>query len=97
MSPWHMTHTGHQRLSDGTVLRLDAELGKYCASWYRQGVDALELHAYSYGSFDAMRDLVGDWADAHEASLTSPVGGETAGSGAAIPAPGQPNLLGEIA
>jgi hypothetical protein len=85
---WHLAHTGHQKLSDGSVLRLDAELGRYVASFYNSD---LTLRAYGFGSFAAMQDLVAVWADAFEASLASPVGGE---SGAALGdlSPAQPPI-----
>lgn len=94
---WHMNRTGHQKLSDGSVLRLDVELGKHVASYYqpRGPEQQLILRAYSYGTFEAMKQLVADWADAFELSQTSPLSvGAEVGSGAAIPAPDQTNNLG---
>lgn len=92
---WSLNRTGHLRLADGSILRLDAELGKYCASFYKAGPQQLVLRAYSYGTFDDMKALVASWADAFEASLlTSPAVGVGERPGAVLdhlPAPGQPD------
>lgn len=96
---WHLNRTGHLRLADGSVLRLDVELGKHVASYYQPGPNQqLVLRAYSYGTFDAMKELVDSWADAYELSLTSPAVGVGERPGVVpAPAPGQTNQLGETA
>lgn len=91
---WHLNRTGHLRLADGSVLRLDAECRQYCASWYQPlGPDQqLILRAYSYGSFDAMKDLVDSWADAFELSQTSPLSVGERGAASGVLTPAQPPL-----
>lgn len=97
---WHLNRTGHQKLSDGSVLRLDVEMGKHVASYYQPTGPAqqLVLRAYSYGTFEAMKELVDSWADAFELSQTSAAGVAGRGAAPGDPLPAQPpNTLGETA
>lgn len=91
----YLEHAGHLSLSDGSVLRLDFECHHWCASYYQPGPQHLLLRAYAYGGFEAMRDMVATWFDAHTASLASPLAGVGNGSGRVpMPCPEPPNLLG---
>ena len=84
---WHLNRTGHQKLSDGSVLRIDAELGRYVASFYNSDIT---LRAYRCGTLDAMKAVVAGWADAFEASQASPVGGVESSAPVGIPGVEQP-------
>lgn len=94
----YLERPGHLNLADGSLLRLDFECRKWCASYYIPGPDRLELRAYSYGSFDAMLDLLADWSDAFEASTSLAVGVKGRGAAPGDTSTAQPPLnLGEIA
>lgn len=83
----HLSHSGHVRLGDGSVLRIDVQLGEWCASYYL--APRMSLHMYGHGSLEAMSDLVDLWQTAFEMSLlpASPVGGERPGV-VSTPTPG---------
>lgn len=87
----YLQRLGHLALPDGSLLRLDAECGRYVASRYVPGPGHLVLSAYTFGEFDAVVAVAAAWVDAYEASLAVGVR-DGIGSGAAIPAPDQTNL-----
>lgn len=88
---WSLNRTGHQKLSDGSVLRIDAELGRYVASFYNSDIT---LRAYSYGTLDVVKAVVAAWVDAYDASLASPVGGVERSAPVGIPGVEQPLMGG---
>lgn len=72
-----INHCGHRhrRLADGSVLRLDVEMGGYTASWYSP--PSMSLHMYAHGGFDEMKALYDAWLFAFEASILGGVGGRS--------------------
>jgi hypothetical protein len=63
----HLDHAGHVCLPDGSVLRLDFELGRWVATFYRPD---LSQRTCISGCLDEMRTVVAAWAAA--ALSTSP-------------------------
>lgn len=90
-------HVSHICLGDGSVLRLDLEVGRWRARWYAAD---MSLMCYACGPHPQMLTVVNGWLDAYLASLTSPLAvvGERAGPVVDFPGPAQTNLpLGETA
>ena len=54
---------GHLRFPDGSVLRLDFELGRFVARFYRPD---MTTKARVRGGFDEMRAVIAAWAAAVE-------------------------------
>lgn len=59
MTHQHLDRPGHLCMPDGSLLRLDCELGRFVASHYSP---SLTLLRYRRGSLEAMRTLVNQWA-----------------------------------
>jgi hypothetical protein len=70
----HLESRGHISLSDGSVIRLDLELNRWVASYYRADHT---LRAYSYGRLERMATLIDLW----QAAMTSPHAGVVNGPG----------------
>lgn len=87
----HLTHSGHVCLGDGSVLRLDREMGRWCASWYRPD---LTLMAYAWGPEWQMKATADAWIDAFDRSTASPSGGDRPPSVPSHPGGGHQTLGG---
>ena len=53
-----LTHTGHIRLSDGSVIRLDIESGHYVGTYYRPDMTTRSRVA---GSLDRVQASIQAW------------------------------------
>jgi hypothetical protein len=58
-----LDHPGHIRLPDGSVLRLDFELGRFVATHYRPD---MTIRNCVRGGFDEVRAAIAAWAAAME-------------------------------
>jgi hypothetical protein len=57
-------HTGHIRLADGSVIRLDVEAGTFVASYYRPD---LTLRAIVRGSLATAQRAITGWTQSRAA------------------------------
>jgi hypothetical protein len=58
-----LDHPGHIRLPNGSVLRLDIELGRFVATFYRPDMTVRDCVR---GGFDEMRAAIAAWATVEE-------------------------------
>lgn len=56
----HLHHSGHITLADGSILRLDMEMQRWRASWYRAD---LSVKASAWGPRAEMEAVVNAWSD----------------------------------
>jgi hypothetical protein len=53
-----LNRPGHIRASDGSVVRLDVEMGRYVGTYYRPD---LSVRALVHGSLAEVQTVMGEW------------------------------------